>query len=173
MTLTLEPVRIAELFAQVVQQNQPLVRERRQLQLQSVADPSLPLLWADPRRLRQVLQNLVSNALKFTARGEIALRARAEGAAMIIDVEDTGMGISAVELPRIFEEYRQAGGIAARRGGSGLGLAICKRIVESHHGQLSVDSEMGRGTRFTIALPLQPPASQADPAARMGAGSRP
>jgi signal transduction histidine kinase len=110
---------------------------------------------ADPVRIRQVLYNLLSNAIKFTAAaGEVALEARQVGQELQIAVRDTGTGIRSEDLPRLFREFEQleAGDTDA---GTGLGLALSKRLVELHGGSIEVQSEWGRGSTFTVHLPLR------------------
>jgi signal transduction histidine kinase len=109
--------------------------------------------WADPRRLRQVLTNLVSNAIKATARGEIILTVVKDRDMVQVSVRDSGRGIAQSELDGIFEPYRQAGDAAARRGGAGLGLAIARRLVLLHGGEIRAVSEVGRGSSFTVTFP--------------------
>jgi PAS domain S-box-containing protein len=109
---------------------------------------------ADPVRLRQVLLNLVGNAVKFTAAGSITVRARATADGVEIAVADTGIGIAPGALAHVFDEFRQADGSTTRRyGGSGLGLAISKRLVELHGGRITVESEPGVGSTFLVRLP--------------------
>lgn len=125
------------------------------------------LVWGDPTRTRQVLGNLLSNAVKFTLSGRVRLSAhRAEPGALVrIRVEDTGIGIAPQHLERIFDPFRQADASTTRRyGGTGLGLAIVSRLVEAMGGQISVESELGRGTTFTVTLPLPEVERAAEPA---------
>jgi signal transduction histidine kinase len=113
------------------------------------------LAWADPRRVRQILGNLISNALKATARGEVRIAieaARAERVARIV-VSDTGRGIESGALAAIFEPYRQAGDEVVRRGGAGLGLAITRQLVLLHGGTIEASSELGRGSVFEVRIP--------------------
>jgi len=113
------------------------------------------LAWADPRRVRQMLGNLVSNALKATARGEVRLTVEADRpthTARVV-VADTGRGIEAAALEAIFEPYRQAGDEAVRRGGAGLGLAITRELVLLHGGTIEAQSEIGTGSLFEVRLP--------------------
>jgi signal transduction histidine kinase len=118
---------------------------------------------ADPERVNEVLGNLLSNAFKFTPKGgKIFLRAAAERGGMAVEVEDTGVGIPADKLPKIFEKFFQVENDAQPRSvGSGLGLAIAHEIVEAHGGTISADSEVGKGTRFRVFLPARPPAGTA------------
>jgi signal transduction histidine kinase/CheY-like chemotaxis protein len=124
-------------------------------------DPALaPLRRGDPARLRQVVLNLISNALKFTADGEIVVSAEpAGGNALRLTVSDTGIGIPADKLETIFASFTQVDSSITRKyGGTGLGLTICRNLVEMMGGSIRVDSEVGRGSRFLVELEL-PPAS--------------
>lgn len=118
--------------------------------------PDEPIvLRADPRRLRQIFDNLLGNAIKFTHQGSITVRVFHRESTVEIVIEDTGEGIHHADLATLFMEYRQAGSIKSRRQGTGLGLAICKRLVELHGGTISVKSELGNGSAFSIVLPLE------------------
>jgi CheY-like chemotaxis protein len=123
----------------------------------------------DPLRLRQIVANLVSNALKFTDSGWVRVRlsstVRSDGRLdMQVQVRDTGLGIAADKLPAIFEKFTQADGSITRRyGGSGLGLTITRGLVEMHGGDIRVESEPGVGSTFTVMLPCEP--APAPPAA--------
>jgi len=149
---------------------------RKGLSLVSSGPPAeLPQVRGDPARLRQVLTNLVGNAVKFTDRGEVVVRFSAQSAAdgmaaLHFEVADTGVGIAAENQARIFESFSQEDGSTTRRyGGTGLGLAISKQLVELMGGTIGVTSEPGRGAtfRFTVRLPAVTRA----PAAVAGAGS--
>jgi PAS domain S-box-containing protein len=128
-----------------------------------------PQLVGDPARLRQVLVNLVGNSIKFTDRGEILVeltlaRRTAEGLILNIAVEDTGIGIPPDQKGRIFESFHQVDGSMTRaRGGSGLGLAITRQLVELMGGKLSVESEFGRGSRFSFTVAFKYPPGIAEP----------
>ena len=112
----------------------------------------------DLTRLRQLMLNLVTNAIKYTSRGgrvSIALTCGEE--VVTFTVEDTGIGIAAADLPYVFERFWRADRVRSRaseRGGFGLGLAICQWIAQAHSGQLTVQSRLGRGSTFTVTLPL-------------------
>ncbi|GHF36342.1 ATP-binding protein [Seohaeicola zhoushanensis] len=109
---------------------------------------------ADPSRLRQVIYNLVGNAIKFTNKGTITVTVRNKGARVIIGVEDTGVGIAQENIDMIFERFKQVDGSDTRSfGGFGLGLTIARRIVELHGGRLTVTSKLGEGSRFEFDLP--------------------
>lgn len=133
-------------------------------------DPQLPeFVCGDPTRLRQVLMNLVGNAMKFTASGEIRvkikLQERSEQSSQVeFAVQDSGIGIPADALPRLFNKFEQADSSTARRfGGTGLGLAICRQLVEGMGGKIWVNSTPGQGTTFTFVLPLPDGKAIADP----------
>jgi signal transduction histidine kinase/CheY-like chemotaxis protein len=127
----------------------------RKTELQLVIDlPSdLPRLFVDATRIRQVLINLLANAVRYTDEGSVRISARRDGGEVILSVEDTGAGIPADDLPYVFEGFRQAGN-PHRRGGFGIGLTVSKRFVEMHAGAMWVESEPGRGTTFFLSLPV-------------------
>jgi two-component system phosphate regulon sensor histidine kinase PhoR len=118
--------------------------------------PSLPRITADAYLLEQVLVNLIDNALKYTEEGEVRVRCAPEGTdRVLIEVSDTGIGIPEESLSRVFERFYVVDKSRSRKlGGTGLGLAIVKHIVQSHAGTIDVKSVQGKGTRFTILLPL-------------------
>jgi PAS domain S-box-containing protein len=128
--------------------------------------PSLPQVLADPRRIRQVLRNLVENGVKYSlASGPVIISARVEQDHVQVSVADQGIGIEEQDLDRIFDRFYQVDSASTRKvGGSGLGLAICKAIVEAHGGRIWVESRSGVGSTFHFTLPLAPP-SQAESAA--------
>lgn len=125
--------------------------------LSVVVAPSLPLLRADPVKLRQIVLNLLSNALKFTpAGGKVTVTAQADAeGAVTVSVADTGIGIDRADLPRVIEPYVQLGNafVGKPQSGLGLGLPIVKRLVELHGGRLVLVSEPGRGTTATVCFP--------------------
>lgn len=134
----------------------PLADERAVALRVEIPD-GLPPVEADPDRLRQVVQNLVENALRHTPqRGEVRLRLRADGGLMYLIVADTGSGIAADDLPHIFEHFYRADRSRARSsGGMGLGLAIVKSLVKAHGGGVAVESTVGAGSTFTVTLPAR------------------
>jgi signal transduction histidine kinase len=129
---------------------------QREISLTEDLDPSLGEIEADQRKLKQVLVNLLSNAVKFSPPGgRVSVRARQENGEVIIAVADTGPGMSGAEMSVIFREFGQT---ASARGheGTGLGLALSRRFVEMHGGHIWVETELGRGSTFAFAIPLQP-----------------
>ncbi len=116
------------------------------------ADAPRPL--GDARRLRQVLINLGTNALRATSRGEVTLSVTADPEGVRITVRDTGTGIPADALPKLFDEFVQVG--SERRGGTGLGLALTRDLVDWHEGRIEVESQLGEGSAFHVILPLEP-----------------
>jgi GAF domain-containing protein len=118
--------------------------------------PNLPAGRGDERRLTQVLLNLVGNAIKFTDKGEIMIKASANDGAYNLAVRDTGPGISEADQQKLFQEFQQADtSITKAKGGTGLGLAISKRIIEMHGGRIWVESRPGQGSTFSLTLPIK------------------
>ena len=138
-----------------------IIRERATRQgivLATDIDPSLGLVEADEHKLKQVLLNLLSNGVKFTPRGgRVTLSAHDGDDRVEISVRDTGVGISAADQSRIFEEFYQVGPDANHEG-TGLGLAVTRRLVELHGGQIRVESVVGSGSNFIVTLPMHHPA---------------
>jgi PAS domain S-box-containing protein len=135
------------------------VAAKKGINLEVDLAPALPDVYIDPGRIKQVLYNLISNAIKFTPRGGVVrLAARATDRHLIVRVSDTGVGIAREDLPRLFREFEQlpqASG--ARPEGTGLGLALTRRLVELHGGRVEVESELGKGSTFSVHLPLRSP----------------
>ena len=117
--------------------------------------PSLPRVWADEARLRQVMLNLLSNACKFTPEGgSITIRAKADNGNLVVEVKDTGPGVTEEEQLRLFQPYYRTERDRERLSGLGLGLALSKTLVELHKGQIWVESKRGEGAAFSFSLPL-------------------
>jgi signal transduction histidine kinase len=163
LTLALESVDLGELCRELVRAQVAVVRKKaeesgRPLELTIEVEEGLAPILGDGTRLRRVVQNLLSNAIKFTEQGEIKVRVgQHDETRLFFSVIDSGVGIGAAELPLIFERYRQVGSLTARRQGTGLGLGICKHLVELHEGEIIVESELERGTTFTVLLPSHGP----------------
>lgn len=147
-------VALAPLLDECLHSMEPLLREGVALVREQVT--ALPLMHVDEEKLRQIVINLLSNAMKFTKQGRIALGARCEGEKIRIVVADTGIGIAADDLERIFGEFEQArSGGETPRGGTGLGLAIARRLARLMGGDVEGASEPGAGSTFTLTLPLR------------------
>jgi signal transduction histidine kinase len=146
---------------EVLRNSVSLLRERATRQgitLSLEVDPSIDTIDADERLIKQVLFNLLSNALNFTDRdGYVRVAARDLGEKVAISVQDDGVGIAPDDQARIFLEFEQAGKSKAQEG-TGLGLALSRRFVELHGGELSVDSTPGKGSTFMFTLPKTPAA---------------
>lgn len=129
--------------------------EQRGIALRVVADSGSERMLGDEDRIVQVVVNLVGNSLRFTPPGgSVIVRLRHTDSEIKIEVVDTGIGIAAAFLPLVFDRFRQA---HSGKGGTGLGLAIVKSLVEAHDGQVTVESQEGKGTRFTVSLPRGTP----------------
>ena len=122
-------------------------------------EPSAHWVSSDPRMLRRILQNLVSNAIRYTVHGNVSLKAEADGDTVRICVADTGPGIPEQDRERIFEEFSRLE-TTSRQPGNGLGLAIVRRYTDRLQHDIQISSEPGRGARFTVTLPSSPPAPQ-------------
>jgi two-component system sensor histidine kinase BaeS len=148
-----EPVRCDELLQQVAAAHR-VAAGAAGVELRTAAD-GRPWLDADPVRMRQVLGNLVSNAVRHTpADGTVTLSARRDGDDVVLEVADTGSGIAPDDLPHVFDRFWRAEKSRSRRtGGSGLGLPIVRHLVAAHGGSVEAASEPGSGSAFTLRLP--------------------
>jgi len=156
LKLVCEPLDLSEVLDTVAVIGEQLAHDKG-LFWRTEIPSDLPRVWGDRTRLRQVMLNLVNNAVKFTVQGGVVLTASAEDERVTISVRDTGLGIPVEEQEAIFDEFRQSDRTTARGyGGLGLGLAICKRLVEMHDGEISAQSsgQEGSGSTFTVRLPV-------------------
>jgi len=158
LELDSQPFELASLLDEVAALIAPVVRKRGLLFVQ---EPRLPVpvsVTGDAMRLRQILMNLLGNAVKFTGHGQVGLGVAllADGAGIRLEVSDTGPGITAEQQSRLFRRFEQAEGphTASRYGGSGLGLAICQELAGAMGGRIRIDSRLGAGARFIVELPL-------------------
>jgi signal transduction histidine kinase len=158
LTLRVQPTDLAELLATT---GHSVVGPSAEHHLRLDLPPDLPRVAADPDRLRQILSGLLSNALRYSAGGEIALRARSDGGQVWIEVEDHGVGIAPEEQERVFEKfYRARGSVLSSVRGSGLGLAMARNLVEAHGGVIRVTSPPGQGSVFSFCLPVALPSGR-------------
>jgi signal transduction histidine kinase len=129
------------------------VAEEKGLYIKSELDPGIPRIELDSDRINQVLNNLVSNAIKFTSKGGITIYTSKDEKedTVITHIQDTGEGIKKEDLPKLFQKFQQ---LSRHKRGTGLGLAICKQIVEQHGGSIWVESEYGKGSKFKFTLPI-------------------
>ena len=157
LELLYESVSLNDIFRGVLATSIGLVKDKPIL-IKSDFPDSLPVVWADPTRVRQIILNLMSNAVKFTERGSVTLQAQVETTLIRISVSDTGIGIPEKALPHIFDRYQQASHDISRvYGGTGLGLDISKQLCQMHGGDLVVESVYGQGSIFSFTLPINPP----------------
>ncbi|HUK55252.1 MAG TPA: response regulator [Nitrospiria bacterium] len=155
MTLHLEETRLDEIVQSVMASSKGLIKGK-EIEVTSEVAKDLPMIRADRVRLRQVLLNLISNAVKFTAKGEVRVKAVRNSKSIRVSVSDTGMGIRQDDVPKLFKEFRQLDASTTRnQGGTGLGLVIVKRFIELHGGRIWVESQFGHGSTFSFTLPLE------------------
>lgn len=171
MVFSPEPCDFGELVRKVLRSVAPRATSRSVTLKASAA--GLPLVTVDVRHVRQILFNLVGNAVKFTERGTVEVEARFErtdaaAGRLVFAVRDTGIGMSAADLTGIFSPFVQASNNTQRHG-TGLGLAICKQLVEKMGGTIAVESELGKGSVFTVEIPNLPYRADARPTAAVAA----
>jgi signal transduction histidine kinase len=157
MPLQLSRFALTDLMSEVKAELEPIVL-RSKLTVAVDVPKTLKPIRSDRQKVKQIVLNLLSNAIKFTHHGAITISARAvpEEGALTISVKDTGIGIAPADQERIFEDFRQLDNSPTRAyGGTGLGLSICRRLAQMLNGQISVRSEMGKGSTFTLMLPLK------------------
>jgi two-component system, sensor histidine kinase and response regulator len=157
MAMEFRSADLAGIAAAAVEKLRPEA-ERKRIDLALSITTDIPPLAVDPTRIAQLLGNLLSNAVKFTPDGgKVEVRLGTEGDQAVLEVADSGIGIPAADRERIFDRFfRTALATQQAIQGTGLGLAITKAIVEAHNGTIAVDSDEGRGSTFTVRLPLQP-----------------
>lgn len=160
--LALEMVPVQDVVERVVKTLQAQAAQKRIQLTTEIVQPTVPLIEADPALLQHALQNLVENAIKYTRpEGKVQVRVRMQPIGLVFEVSDNGIGISPMDLPRLFEKfYRVAQPGVKEQQGSGLGLAIVKSIAERHGGKAWAESQLGKGSTFYLALPLRQPKSE-------------
>ncbi|MBN2333891.1 MAG: response regulator [Deltaproteobacteria bacterium] len=171
MVLNLQPIELGAVITDTLDTIAPLV-EDKQLEFTTRVTDSLPAVMGDGEKLRQILINLLNNAIKFTDRnGQVSLKAEvwrgpvpaglaSDRSYLQLSIEDSGIGIKQEDMERLFGEFVQLDASASRKyGGTGLGLSITKRLVEMHHGTIWVESEYGKGSIFSFLIPFAEPVS--------------
>jgi signal transduction histidine kinase/CheY-like chemotaxis protein len=157
INLLMEPTALHTLAQESAEAVRVLIRQKG-LKMHLDVPTTLPLVHCDRTRIRQVILNLLGNAARFTEEGYVAVRAWVKGDNVVVEVEDTGPGIEASRLARIFEPFWQGDPAIRRRyGGTGLGLAISKRFVEAHGGTIGIRSAPEQGTTVTFTMPIEQP----------------
>ena len=155
MELNVEEVSMNEVTEEALELVRPHADEKG-LEVRSLIPAALPNVWGDRARVRQVLANMLANAVKFTERGSVSVSASSAEGWVTISVTDTGVGITPEAQAYVFDEFRQADSSTTRRyGGTGLGLAVSKRLITLHGGRIWVDSEVGKGSTFHFTLPIR------------------
>ena len=155
VTMERQPIPVEELLASVQEMVHPQLEAKR---IRYAVDmDGVKTLLGDPQHLQRVFVNLLSNAVKYTPEGgAIRVGLKRDGGSILAEVSDTGCGISAEDLPKLFQEfYRSNAPMNQQIRGTGLGLALAKRIVEAHRGHISVMSDKGKGSTFTVSLPIE------------------
>ncbi|MFP4394593.1 MAG: PAS domain S-box protein [Anaerolineales bacterium] len=153
LNLNFEELEIGALLESVQASNSGLFLDKS-IKMVIDMEEDVPAIWADSVRMTQVLNNLVANAVKFTDEGEITIRAYQVDDGVNVEVKDEGIGIDEEDMDKLFERFRQIDGSYTRRAeGTGLGLPITRHLVEMHGGNINVESEVGKGSTFTIHLP--------------------
>jgi signal transduction histidine kinase len=155
MEAYVETFKLEEVMRVATTTVEPMLKNGR-VKLVTEFAPDIPLLKTDRDKLKQSVLNLLSNAVKFTEKGEIKLAAWRDNGNVKLTVSDTGIGMKKEALDLIFEEFRQADMSSTRRyGGTGLGLAIVRRFITLMGGEITVESEVGKGSKFTITIPME------------------
>jgi signal transduction histidine kinase len=172
IVIKLEPMKVDEFIKGEASAARSVAEDKR-IRLETFVDPTLGSLMADRDKLEKIVLNLVFNALKFTpAGGRVELRAEKQGEEFVIIVSDTGMGISATNLANVFSRFWQADDTSRRKyQGVGIGLALVKELSIAHGGDVSVASEQGKGTTFTVRLPYKK--TEADAPAKIQESAKP
>ena len=154
LVLSSRPIDVQAVADVVLKLSKPLLQGKN-VTLINAIPKDVVLVEADENRLQQILHNLISNAIKFTEKGEIAIKAEEKNSMLSIAISDTGIGIAKDKFQDIFKSFEQADGSTQREyGGTGLGLSVSKQLVELHGGTINVTSDVGKGSTFTFTLPI-------------------
>jgi signal transduction histidine kinase len=155
LELRFETVNVYETIEKCVKTISPLA-EKKHLELKILSDPTALEIESDRRRVEQVLINLLNNAIKFTEHGGVYIRFVVEKSSIRVSIRDTGIGIKAGDLSKLFKAFSQIDtGISRQHEGTGLGLSISKKLIDMLGGKINVESEWGRGSTFSFTLPLE------------------
>ncbi len=160
MELRLSAVDLREIMTGVMPTASALIRGK-DIELIQEIEEDLPLVWADPDRLRQIMVHLLNNAAKFTEQGQIVIRAWTDDELLYVSVSDTGLGVPLKDRDRIFVGFDKGTGERSSQG-AGLGLALSREFVELHGGQFWLESTVGKGSTFTFSLPLHAPMTHSE-----------
>jgi signal transduction histidine kinase len=155
MPLHFEEFQLSVLLGELLAEVEPLIQKAR-LQTMTELPPSLPPLYSDRQKVKQIVLNLLTNAIKFTPQGfvRVSVHGDEERRELRIAVQDSGIGIAPQDRDKVFEDFRQADNSVTREyGGAGLGLAICRRLATMLGGRIELESELGRGSTFTLVIP--------------------
>ncbi len=148
--LSFIPVDLRQLILEVFTELEPLAKEKK-IELQHNLADNVTKIQGDRLELRRVITNLIGNAIKFTDTGGVKISLSQKNSEVILQVEDSGIGISPEDRKAIFQRYHQGN---HRRAGKGLGLYLCQQIIHAHQGELTVRSQLGKGTTFTVTIPV-------------------
>jgi signal transduction histidine kinase len=157
MPLQISRLRVHDLVSEVKAELEPIIF-RSKLAVSTQLEKDLPVFSTDRQKVKQILLNLLSNALKFTHHGSVTIAAKRDpgNRTLTLSVIDTGIGIAAADQDKIFDDFRQLDNSPTRAyGGTGLGLSICRRLAQMLDGRLAVKSRVGRGSNFTLTLPIK------------------
>lgn len=152
--LTIEEINVQDLISEVLSTLQPMVSKKK-IEIESDYDGNM-FISSDKRRVKQILMNLVSNAVKFTEKGKISICAKGGSGNILINVSDTGIGIKKEEMKKLFQPFQQIDMSSTKQyEGTGLGLYLCKKLISLLKGTINVESEFGKGSTFTVTFPIR------------------
>lgn len=152
--LDLKPVRLQDVVNLVIMLNEPLLKNKNVILINKVSS-NIPLIYADENRMVQILQNLISKAIRFTEQGSITISAKTDNDQVSVEIADTGIGINEEELKIVFNEFEQGSNAKKlKQSGTGLGLNITKKLVQLHGGTITITSQVGKGTTVIFTLPI-------------------
>jgi signal transduction histidine kinase len=159
MPLNISTFELKDLIQEVLLEMEPIIARRSQLEVTLKLSTKLPSLKSDRQKVKQIVLNLLSNALKFTEQGGVHIRTSYDPRSKmaIFIVRDTGIGIAPADQAHVFEDFRQLDSSPSRgHGGTGLGLSICKRLAQMLDGGITLESQIGSGSTFTLRIPVKP-----------------